>query len=94
MARRNPLAALVGLAAVAGALAAVVRESRAPRRGPADEPGVVRRPLAEAEVIGLAQVRAAAGVELDTHWPGLDREDAARIAMAYPAEWAFSPRKH
>lgn len=75
--RRNPLAALIGLAAVAGAVASVVREHRTRR-----EPGVVRRPLTEAEVIGLDQARDAIRLELPTAFPGLDPETAARIAMA------------
>lgn len=87
--RRNPLAALVGIAAVAAALASHVAQVRA-ERGPMR----VRRRLTKAEVANLTRVRDAMRESIPTAFPGLDPEDAARIAMAYPAEWAFSPRKH
>lgn len=89
MARRNPLAMLVGIAAVAAALAqhvAVVRTERGPLR--------IRRRLTKAEARRLDQVRDHLRQDLPNSFPGLDPEDAARIAMAYPACWAFTPRKH
>ncbi|WP_375462976.1 hypothetical protein [uncultured Methylobacterium sp.] len=76
---RNILAAMIGLAAVAATLF--------PARAR------VRRTLSDCETQALGQVRAKALVSLERHWPGLDPEDAARIAMAYPACWHQYPTR-
>lgn len=76
---------LIGLAAVAGALALAV-----PR--PARPQTVLRRSLTEQESLDLRLLRAKARRSIDTCWPGLDPEEAARLAAAYPSQWTTSDR--
>lgn len=86
---RNPLAMLVGVAAVAAALAGHVARARGQRT-----PLRIRRRLTRSETLRLDEARDCIRRDLPTSFPGLDPEDAARVAMAYPAGWAFSPEKH
>jgi hypothetical protein len=86
MARRNPLAALVGLAAVAAELARVVREAR-PQSRPEARP--LRRALTEQEALDLRLTRKRMARSVDICWPALDPEEAARVAMAWPAFWSY-----
>lgn len=87
--RRNPFAALVGLAAVAAAAASVVRESRAAR---AAAPVVVRRRLSKREAAALHATRADARGKIQSYWNGLAAEDVARLAMAWPAQCTVAGR--
>lgn len=89
MARRNPLAMLAGTFAVATEMARVVREART---AAAPKPTVVRRALSPDEEKALAVTRAAAARSIPSYWTGLAAEDAARLAMAWPAQWTVSPR--
>lgn len=92
--RRNPLAALVGIAAVAGALASVVREYRAavPASPAPAGPVALRRELHPDEAAALRSARAAAANTIHAYWSGLATEDVARLAMAWPAQWTTSER--
>lgn len=81
MARRNPLAMLLGVAAVAAELARVVREAR-PQSRP--EPLTLRRALTDQEVLDLRLGRRRAERLVAAEWC-LTPEDAARVAMAWPA---------
>lgn len=49
----------------------------------------VRRALSTEEAARLSLGRAAAEVVISTGWPGLSREDVARLAMAWPANTPF-----
>lgn len=84
MARRNPLAMLVGLAAVATEMARVVREVRL-----AAAPKAVRRALTEQAVLDLRLARARMRRSVDLCWPALDPEEPARVAMAWLAFWSY-----
>lgn len=87
--RRNPVAMLIGKLAVAAEMARVVREVRS---AAAPKPTVVRRALSPDEEKALAVTRAASARSIPSYWTGLAAEDAARLAMAWPAQWTVSPR--
>lgn len=82
MARRNPLAMLVGIAAVAGALAQHVAAVRLPAR---------RRELTDAEAETLYVGRSRVAEHLAVRWPDLTNEDLARIANSWPANLRLDP---
>ncbi|MGW9821921.1 hypothetical protein ACUXK4_004510 [Methylorubrum extorquens] len=84
MARRNPLAMLIGTLAVAAEMARVVREAK-----PAPAAAPLRRALTEQEALDLRLARKAFRRSVDLCWPALDPEDAARVAMAWPANWSY-----
>ncbi|QEE39830.1 MULTISPECIES: hypothetical protein [unclassified Methylobacterium] len=76
---------LISLNVVAGALALA-----APR--PARAPSVLRRSLTEQESLDLRLGRQRHARRIAAEWTDLSNEDVARVAMAWPANFADAPR--
>ena len=77
---RNPIAIAAGLAAVAAAMALVIREAQ-PSSPPAPPPPPRRKPTFRQVVTECLLVT----------YPGLSAEDAGRISGGWPANFCAEP---
>ncbi|GJD74510.1 hypothetical protein MKK50_15730 [Methylobacterium sp. J-043] len=83
--RRNPIAMAAGLAAVAAAMALVIREAQ-PSSPPAPPPPPRKR--RSKRIPREVVIEGLIGT-----YPGLSVEDAARIATAWPGNFIDAPAR-
>lgn len=84
----RPATALCLLALLLATGASLCNRRLPGRRRQAPSPTPLRRPLTVEEAARLAVCRGAAEAVIAAGWPGMSTEEAARLAMAWPA---FTP---